>query len=130
MPGQNISVLETLRFELKLVELGLYRVPTPGYALSVFEDSPICPRHGAGSCTNCALIKFVPYACRSEPVPCHHIRLNEAHQTVASLYGSGTQEELEAALRNWLTTTIERVEQEEVRLGDGIPHTSPRTSTA
>jgi hypothetical protein len=127
MPGHNISVLETLRFELKLVELGLYRASTPARPLSVFEDSPICLRYRVDSCANCGLMKFVPYACRFEPVPCHHIRLNEAHETVDSFYRTGTQEELEEALRDWLTTTIKRLEQEE---RNGIPVTSLRNSAA
>ncbi len=114
MPGHHIQTLETLRLELKLVDLGLYRARTAGRPLSIFEDSPICPRHGAGSCANCALMKFVPYACRSQPVPCHHIRLNAAHETIDSLYRTGTQEELEEALRNWLTATIKSLEQEQV----------------
>jgi hypothetical protein len=118
MPGQNIRVLESLRFELKLVELGLYRVPTPGRPLSVFEDSPLCPRYRADSCMDCALMKFVPYACRSQPVPCHHIRLNEAHETIDSLYRTGTQEELEETLRTWLTATIKTLEQEQVQSAD------------
>jgi len=112
MPGHDTRVLETLRFELKLVELGLYRASTPGCPVFAFEDSPICPRNRMNSCTTCALMKFVPYACRGEPVPCHHIRLNEAHETVDSLYRTGTQEELEEALRGWLTKTIKRLEQE------------------
>lgn len=119
MPGHNSSTLETLRLELQLVGLGLYRVSTPGRPLSVFEDSPICPRYPGGSCGNCALMQFVPYACRDEPVPCHHIRLNEAHETVDSLYRTGTQLELEETLREWLTITIQRLEQEEVRFENG-----------
>jgi hypothetical protein len=118
MPGHNADILETLRLELKLVELGLYRVPTPGRPLFVFEDSPICPRYGAGSCPNCALMQFVPSQCRSEPVPCHHILLNEANETIESLYRTGTQEELEEALRNWLTASIKRLEQEQIQTGN------------
>ena len=113
MPGQNIRALETLRLELKLVELA--RASTPGSPLSVFEESPICLRCRVDSC---ALIKFVPYACRCEPVLCHHIRLNKAHETVDSLYRTGTQQEPEEALREWLTATIQRLEQEEIPLGN------------
>jgi len=99
MPGYNVSLLETLRLELRFVELGLYRGSTPGRPLSVFEDSPICPRYRADSCTHCARMKLVPYGCRSVPVPCHHIRLNEANETIDTLCRTGTQEELEEVLR-------------------------------
>lgn len=128
MPGPNIRALETLRVELKFVELGLYRGSTPGRPLSVFEDSPICPRHGAGSCTSCALVKFVPYGLRAEPIPCHHIRLNEAHETIDSLYRTGTQEELEQVLQNWLTATIKTLEEAEVQTKDGTCDPSFRSS--
>jgi len=121
VPGRSANVLETLRLELKLIELGLYCVPTPGSPLSVFEDSPICPRHGADHCPDCGLIQFVPSESRSEPVPCHHIRLNEAGETIHSLYRTGSREELEEALRNWLTATIKRLDDEQVQTarGDG-----------
>jgi len=119
MPGGSANVLETLRLELKLVELGLYCVPTPGSPLSVFEDSPICPRHGADHCPDCGLIQFVPSESRSEPVPCHHIRLNEAGETIHSLYRTGSREELEEALRNWLTTTIKNLMTSRCRPQEG-----------
>jgi len=125
MPGHNIRALETLRLER---EFGLYRVSTPARPLSVIEDSPICLRYQVDSCANCALMKFVPFACRSEPVLCHHIRLNRAHETVDSLYRTGTQQELEQALREWLTATIQRLEHEQVRLGEAIVARSLRNS--
>jgi len=113
MPGYN--VLDTLRLELEFLKLGLYRAPTPGRPLLIFQDSPTCPRYGASTCPNCALMQFVPSEGRSEPVPCHHIRLNDACETVDSLYRTGTQEELEKALRNWLTATIKRLEEEQIQ---------------
>jgi len=128
MPGHKVRALETLRLELNLVELGLYRVSTPGRPLSAFEDSPICPRNLVNSCADCALIQFVPYAFRGKPVPCHHIRLNQAHETVDSLSRTGRQQELEEALRGWLTATIQRLEQEEVRPGNRTLARSVRNS--
>jgi hypothetical protein len=118
MPGHHIQTLETLRLELKFVELGLYRAQTTGPPVSIFEDSPTCPRYRADSCSTCVLMKFVPYACRWEAVPCHHIRLNEAHETIDSLSRTGTQEELEAALRAWLHATIKALEDEQVQPGE------------
>ena len=108
MPGYNI--LDALRLELNFLQLGLYRAPTPGRPLLIFEDSPICPRYGATTCPNCALMQFVPFECRSEPVPCHHIPLNDAGETVDSLYRTGTQEELERALVDWLKAKIQKLE--------------------
>lgn len=116
MPGYN--VLDILRLELEFLKLGLYRVPTPGRPLLIFEDSPACSRYGSASCPDCALMQFVPSECCSEPVPCHHIPLNEARETVDSLYRTGTQEELEEALGNWLTATIKSLEGKQIANGD------------
>ena len=112
MPGYDVRALDTLRLELKFLELGLYRAPIPGRPLLVLEDSPTCPRYGAPSCPNCALMQFVPSERRAEPVPCHHIPLNDAFETVDSLYRTGTQEELEEALSAWLSATIKRLEEQ------------------
>jgi hypothetical protein len=115
MPGQRGDVLDFLRLELKFLELGLYRAPTPGRPLLIFLDSPTCPRYGAATCPNCVLMQFVPFEFRSEPVPCQHIRLNDACETIDSLYRTGTQAELEEALRNWLTATIQSLEEKQAR---------------
>ena len=129
MPGQNVDVLDILRLELAFLELGLYRAPTPGRPLWIFQDSPTCPRYGAATCPNCALMQFVPLECRSELVPCHHIPLDDAHETVDSLYRTGTQEELEEALRNWLTATIKQLEEKQIQARDSWAR-SPLKSAA
>ena len=122
MPGQNFDVLDTLRLELRFLELGLYRAPTPGRPLLIFEDSPACTRYGSATCPNCVLMQFVPFECRCEPVPCHHIRLNDARETVDSLYRTGTQKELEEVLRNWLTATIKRFEGRQSKYQQSLRH--------
>lgn len=114
MPGQQCDVLDILRLELEFLELGLYRAPTPGRPLLIFQDSPTCPRYGALACPNCVLMQFVPPERRSELVPCHEIRLNDACETVDSLSRTGTQEELEEALKNWLTATIKSLEEKQI----------------
>lgn len=129
MPGNN--VLDVLRLELKLLELGLYRAPTAGRPLLIFQDSPTCPRYGAATCPDCALMQFVPSECRAEPVPCHHIRLNDACETVDSLYRTGTQDELEKAVGRWLKATIRRLEGKQSQTGDpGKLEASRRKSAA
>jgi hypothetical protein len=131
MPGYDLRVLDTLRLEQKFLELGLYRVPTPGRPPFAFEDSPTCPRYEATTCPNCELMQFVPSEYRSETVPCHHIPLNDAGETVDSLHRTGTQEELEEALRNWLTATIKRLEEQQIESGDiGGLETSPHKLAA
>ena len=83
MPGYNI--LDTLSLELSFLQLGLYRAPTPGRPLLIFEDSPICPRYGAATCPTCALMQSLPFECRWQPVPCHAIPWNDAGETVDRL---------------------------------------------
>jgi len=129
MPGYH--VLDILRLELKVLELGLYRAPTPGRPLLIFQDSPTCPLYGAATCPNCALMQFVPSECRSEAVPCEHIQLNDTHETVDSLYRTGTQEELEEAVGRWLRATIKKLEAQQTQSGDPSKvETSPRKLAA
>jgi hypothetical protein len=131
MPGQQCDVLDVLRLELEFLELGLYRAPTAGCPLLIFQDSPTCPRYGAATCPNCALMQFVPAECRSELVPCHHIHLNDACETVDSLYRTGTREELEEALKNWLTATIKSLEEKQVQARKNTSfERSPRKAAA
>jgi hypothetical protein len=53
---------------------------------------------------------FVPAERASEVIPCRHIPLNEHGQTLESLSGTGTQEEVETALARWLRTKIGELE--------------------
>jgi hypothetical protein len=129
MPGHN--AIDVLRLELRFLELGLYRAPTPGRPLLIFQDSPACPRYGAATCPNCALMQFAPSKCRSEEVPCHQIPLNDARETVDILYRTGTEEELEEAVGRWLTATIKRLEAQQTQGGDlNNVETSPRKLAA
>jgi hypothetical protein len=62
------------------------------------------------------MMQFVPAASRSEAIPCRHIPLNEAGETVESFYRGRNQQELEEALNAWLRATIKRLEVETARL--------------
>jgi hypothetical protein len=115
MPGQNVDVLDIRRLELEFLELGLYRAPTPARLPLIFQDSPTCPRYGAATFPTCVLLQFVSPESHSEPVPCHHVRLNDSRETVDTLYRTGTQEEPEEALKNWLTATIKSLEETQIQ---------------
>jgi hypothetical protein len=129
MPGYH--VLDILRLELKFLELGLYRARTAGRPLLIFQDSPSCPQYGAATCPNCALMQFAPSECRSEAAPCQQIQLNDARETVDSLYRTGTQEELEKTVGSWLMATIKRLEAQQTQSGDlNNVETSPRKLAA
>lgn len=116
MVGNQKDLLNTMKFELAFLELGGYArsVRDPRRELSVFQDSPSCPNYAAPvkthPCEECFLMSFIPAEKRGEPVPCHHIPLNSAGDTAASLEGSGDDFRVQEALRGWLHKKIEQIE--------------------
>ncbi len=118
MAKDDRDVLRVLKSELEFLESGGYRccVGSARRAQFIFEDSPMCMNFNSlghpRPCSECVLTQFVPAESRAEKIPCRHIRLNEAGETMDSLYRFGTQEEIEHALRTWLWTTILWLEEE------------------
>jgi hypothetical protein len=118
MPKDTRDILELLRFELQFLEQGGYgrSVRTPWKATSPFQDSPSCLNFNdpvrSNPCSECLLIDFVPAPAKNEDVPCHHIPLNSQGQTVFTMEQRSRQLAVEEALRNWLISTIQRIEQE------------------
>jgi len=111
------DLLEMLKFELRFLEDGGYgQSPHAARRASlIFEDSLTCVNFNSQDrtpCSACLLMQFVPTNRASEQIPCRHIPLNAAGQTLASLYESARQLEIEEALRSWLKATIRRLEQE------------------
>jgi predicted RNA binding protein with dsRBD fold (UPF0201 family) len=51
-------------------------------------------------------LDFVPQAEREQIIPCRHIPLNEAGQTLESLYNMAKEKEIEDTLREWLKRKI------------------------
>jgi hypothetical protein len=111
LPGRK-KLLSTLRRELEYLELGGYRNRDAWRLPMIFEDSPICMRLGNASCLEncCPLMDFVPREARERQTPCRHIQLNEKGETVESYYRTGTPDELEAAVRQWLLQKIKELE--------------------
>jgi len=110
-------LVHILRSELTFLEQGGYR-HGPRYPWRpnfVFEDSPTCinfhPEKGERRpCTECPLIDFVPVDRRDTHFPCRHIHLTDLGETVNTFYETGTEEELEVALGQWLRQTILELE--------------------
>ncbi len=101
------NVLAVLKRELEFLDSGGYRKPVAWRSAFPFEDSPSCGRGTFGECSvTCALVRFVPIDRRGLPAPCRHIPLNDAGETVDSLYHTATRLETEAILRTWLVATI------------------------
>ena len=82
----------------------------------LIRDSPLCLNATftrARPCRECILFSMVPPEKRDLLLPCHHIPLNQAGDTVAKLYADGGQETLDRTFRDWLHTTIQRLEEKE-----------------
>lgn len=112
------DLLDLLKFELRFLEDGGYgRSPHAARRASlIFEDSLTCMNFNSQErtpCEACLLMKFVPPSRSAEKIPCRHIPLDKAGKTLASLYESASQGEIEEALSNWLKAAIRRLEQEQ-----------------
>lgn len=105
--------LQRLKRELEFLNSGGYRQALGWRAPLIFEDSSICPKRRFSSCpsVDCILIDFVPSEHRDNAVPCRHIRLNHAGETLDTLYTTATMEEIEASVRDWLERQISELEK-------------------
>jgi hypothetical protein len=118
MTNDNRDLLEVLKAELEFLEKGGYRHTARAQwrPQFIFQDSPTClnfdSTRPSRPCSDCILLQLVPEDSRSWKIPCRYIPLTEQGETIDSLYQTGTQEELEAAVRRWLRTTIPRLERE------------------
>lgn len=119
MPNDERNVLEVLKAELEFLKKGGYgRSPRePWRAQLMFEDSPSCMnfnnKKNPRPCCECVLMQFVPPEGRTEKVPCRHIPLTPAGETLYELYRGGTQLELDDALADWLRGRIAQLETEQ-----------------
>ena len=60
---------------------------------------------------DCVLMDLVPFKDKLQKVPCRYIPLNGQGDTIASMEEAGaTRERIEGTLRNWLVSTIDRME--------------------
>jgi len=105
--------LNVLIKELEFLESGGYRLQMGWRSALVFEDSPTCPKLPHSACPNaqCALLDLVPAENRAHVVPCRHIPLNPAGETLQTMYQIATQEEIENTVREWLRKTMEEVKK-------------------
>ena len=119
MSKDKRQLMDVLRQELEFVEKGAYRHPShaawrPQF---MFQDSPTCLNFNSNDipapCTDCVMMQVVPADSQQRKFPCRYIPLNEQGETLDLLYRAGTQEETQAALKNWLKSTIARLERQQ-----------------
>ena len=121
MARDKRDVVQVLEAELKFIEAKGYDEPSrhPWGVPLIFEDSPTCPNENDPThpvaCSDCVLTRFVPVERVGEKVPCRQIPLNDAGETVDTLYRWGTLEDAKLVLRNWLTNAIRKLKENRAR---------------
>ena len=123
MTQDDRDTLEVLKRELEFVEKGGYgrSVKSPWQPTSIFQDSPSCINFAdierTRPCSECLLLDFVPPESRAEAVPCHHIPLNAQGETVNELEWAEDQRKTEEALKSWLRSAINQLEEQRAQMG-------------
>jgi hypothetical protein len=118
MANDDRDVLEILQEELDFIDKGGYgrSVRTPWLPKSIFQDSLSCLNYGypyrAHPCSECRLLDFVEPQDRAQPVPCHHIPLDNAGDTIEELESAGNEQRMEVLVREWLRAEIKKIEAE------------------
>ena len=121
------DLLEVLKFELEFLEKGGYgRSPrAPWRPQFIFEDSPTCMNYDnkehPDPCGDCILMKLVPPEGWTKDIPCRHIPLDAAGDTLDSLYRTTDQHEIEDTFGSWLRVTIKRLEEERAEMRSENP---------
>lgn len=117
MANDDRDILELLKEELDFIEKGGYgrSVRTPWHPKSAFQDSLTCINYGypyrAHPCSECHLLDFVPPEDRVTDVPCHHIPLNDAGETIEDLEEEDNEAKLERKMEDWLRARIKEIEE-------------------
>ncbi len=127
MAREKRDLLEVLKLELEFLRNGGYRQSSSWRPQLIFEDSPTCLNYGdpkhARPCSECVMLQLVPEENREEKIPCRYIPITAHKETIQSLYATGTAEEIETVLAEWLMGTIQRLEVEktgnQAKQGDG-----------
>lgn len=118
MATDNRELFEVLKAELKFLEQGAYHHPfrNTWRAQLIFEDSPTCLKYCARNsdrdCKDCPLAPLVPPEARDAPIPCRHIRLNAAGETLNDLYRYQDESEVELTVARWLSAKIAALEKQ------------------
>ena len=115
---QNESelLLWALKRELAFFDAGGYGQPfrSEWRPTLLLRDSPSCLNFNATgrrtSCRQCPFYSLVPPANHGAFVPCHHIALDARGNTIARLYRTASQKELDQHYHNWLCALTREIE--------------------
>ena len=109
-------LLWALKRELAFFDAGGYGQPfrSEWRPTLLLRDSPSCPNYNATgqqtSCRQCPFFSLVPPASLDALVPCHQIPLDTRGNTIAGLYRTVTQKELDQHYHNWLCALTREIE--------------------
>jgi len=123
MQQDERDLLDVLKFELEFLEKGGYNPsPREPWKMSfLFEDSPTCMNYDSkdnpGPCGDCVLMALVPPGGRNQTIPCRHIPLDAAGETLDSLYRNAEPREIADIYGKWLRGAIAKLEEERGRRG-------------
>ena len=121
MAKDDRDILEVLKEELSFIEQGGYgrSVRTPWKPTSTFQDSLTCINFAhpfrVHPCSECHLIDFVDPEHQSAEIPCHHITLNEAGETIEDFENMENDARLERKIKEWLKARISEIEEERAK---------------
>ena len=121
MTRDKRDVMQVLETELRFLDTKGYDEASrhPWGVPLIFEESPTCPNANNSTqsvaCNDCVLTRFVPVHRLGEKVPCRHIPLNDAGETVDTLYRWGTLSDAKLVLRKWLTKSIRKLKENRAR---------------
>lgn len=110
------ALLQALRTELAFFDAGGYGKPfRSGWRPTLLlRDSPACLNFNVtgrqAPCNQCPFFRLAPAADRDAILPCHHIPLDAAGNTIAGMYRKGTQKELDERYHDWLTALTRKNE--------------------
>jgi CheY-like chemotaxis protein len=119
MYPEDHDILEALKLELDFIDTAEGLGLGPAGLLqqgSLFRNSPVCAdlrnSNPIDPCSRCPLLGFVPAHRRFESVPCHHIPLNAAGETIAMIDFLNQQYRLYRVVKRWLQSAIGWLEQD------------------
>jgi hypothetical protein len=75
-------------------------------------------------------MQFVPNELREKKIACRYISLNADGDTLDSLYHWAYQPEIETAMRRWLVSTIQRLEDSVAQDGSQLSGSKSKPHTA
>ncbi len=110
------ELIHQLKMEILVLERGGYQpsVHSPHVQPRYVLDSVGCLNFALGRkeepCSLCAWIAFVPPEHSEKEDPCLYIPLNEAGDTIASLYAAGKRGKVEELWLAWLRSTLALLE--------------------